>query len=240
MTSILKCVNCNMVLDEMLAYVQNKISIVDEDSLAEIKNIKDTYATLEHLENFRKEFQNTKFSPSAFSSSRLNIKSGRTIDSDPIDLSDSHLMQNIEDHKSSRTGFGESFQTEEQLNHFNISFAGVVAESDKSKNMSSRSVGSSDAPLNLTSLRSTDKETSEQLCVSVNKHKQAAAIATLTLQEQNENITGNEWKLVQYKSKPKNRYEYSESPTNHHKSLYERKRFPVIDKIRLNRNKATR
>ncbi|CAB3238021.1 unnamed protein product [Arctia plantaginis] len=168
--------------------------------------MKDTYATLEHLENFRKEFQDTKFSPSVFSSSRLNIKSGRTIDSDPIDLSDSHLMQNIEDHKSSRTGFGESFQTEEQLNHFNISFAGVVAESDKSKNMSSRSVGSSDAPLNLTSLRSTDKETSEQLCVSVNKHKQAAAIATLTLQEQNENITGNEWKLVQYKSKPKNRF----------------------------------
>jgi hypothetical protein len=34
--SRLKCVNCNIVINELLAYIQNKISIIDEDSLAKI------------------------------------------------------------------------------------------------------------------------------------------------------------------------------------------------------------
>lgn len=36
MTSTVKCNNCNIVIDELLAYVQNKISIIDEDSLVRI------------------------------------------------------------------------------------------------------------------------------------------------------------------------------------------------------------
>ncbi|KAF9816260.1 hypothetical protein SFRURICE_003811, partial [Spodoptera frugiperda] len=36
MTSTLKCNNCNLVVDEMLSYVQNKLSIIDEDSLTKI------------------------------------------------------------------------------------------------------------------------------------------------------------------------------------------------------------
>lgn len=36
MTSKVKCTNCNIVIDEMLAYIQNKLSIMDEDSLVRI------------------------------------------------------------------------------------------------------------------------------------------------------------------------------------------------------------
>ncbi|XP_026726585.1 uncharacterized protein LOC113493016 [Trichoplusia ni] len=36
MTSTIKCVSCNIVIDELLAYVQNKISIADEASLVKI------------------------------------------------------------------------------------------------------------------------------------------------------------------------------------------------------------
>lgn len=36
MTNTLKCNNCNIVVDELLAYVQNKISIIDEESLVQI------------------------------------------------------------------------------------------------------------------------------------------------------------------------------------------------------------
>lgn len=33
MTSVVKCNTCNIVIDELLAYVQNKLSIIDEDTL---------------------------------------------------------------------------------------------------------------------------------------------------------------------------------------------------------------
>lgn len=36
MTSALKCNRCNIVIDEMLAFIQNKISVIDEDSLSRI------------------------------------------------------------------------------------------------------------------------------------------------------------------------------------------------------------
>ncbi|XP_061712390.1 uncharacterized protein LOC133521445 [Cydia pomonella] len=36
MASIVKCNTCNIVIDELLAYVQNKVSIMDEDSLKRI------------------------------------------------------------------------------------------------------------------------------------------------------------------------------------------------------------
>lgn len=36
MTKVLKCNNCNIVVDELLAFVQNKIDVMDEDSLCRI------------------------------------------------------------------------------------------------------------------------------------------------------------------------------------------------------------
>lgn len=36
MSSTVKCPSCNIVIDELLAYIQNKISIIDEDSLVKI------------------------------------------------------------------------------------------------------------------------------------------------------------------------------------------------------------
>lgn len=36
MTLFVKCNNCNVVIDELLAYVQNKLSIIDENSLVRI------------------------------------------------------------------------------------------------------------------------------------------------------------------------------------------------------------
>lgn len=36
MTTAIKCSSCNIVINELLAYIQNKISIVDEDSLVKI------------------------------------------------------------------------------------------------------------------------------------------------------------------------------------------------------------
>lgn len=36
MTSTLKCNNCNLVVDEMLSYIQNKMSLIDEESLIKI------------------------------------------------------------------------------------------------------------------------------------------------------------------------------------------------------------
>lgn len=35
-TSTLKCTSCNIVIDELLAYVQNKLSVIDEESLIRI------------------------------------------------------------------------------------------------------------------------------------------------------------------------------------------------------------
>lgn len=36
MASTIKCINCNIVIDEMLSYIQNKISVIDEESLIKI------------------------------------------------------------------------------------------------------------------------------------------------------------------------------------------------------------
>jgi hypothetical protein len=36
MSSVLKCNSCNIVIDELLSYIQNKISIVDEETLVRI------------------------------------------------------------------------------------------------------------------------------------------------------------------------------------------------------------
>ncbi|KAJ8705884.1 hypothetical protein PYW08_012930 [Mythimna loreyi] len=36
MTNVLKCDKCNIVIDEMLSYIQNKVSIVDEETLVRI------------------------------------------------------------------------------------------------------------------------------------------------------------------------------------------------------------
>lgn len=36
MTSVIKCSTCNIVIDELLAFVQNKISVIDDDSLIQI------------------------------------------------------------------------------------------------------------------------------------------------------------------------------------------------------------
>lgn len=36
MSSTLKCNNCNLVVDEMLSYIQNKLSLIDEESLIKI------------------------------------------------------------------------------------------------------------------------------------------------------------------------------------------------------------
>lgn len=36
MTTVIKCSTCNIVIDEMLAFVQNKISVMDDDSLVQI------------------------------------------------------------------------------------------------------------------------------------------------------------------------------------------------------------
>lgn len=36
MSSTLKCNNCNLVVDEMLSYIQNKLSLIDEESLTKI------------------------------------------------------------------------------------------------------------------------------------------------------------------------------------------------------------
>lgn len=36
MTNILKCSNCNIIVDELLAFIQNKVDVMDEDSLCRI------------------------------------------------------------------------------------------------------------------------------------------------------------------------------------------------------------
>jgi hypothetical protein len=36
MSKVLKCASCHIVIDEMLAYVQNKLSVIDEDTLVRI------------------------------------------------------------------------------------------------------------------------------------------------------------------------------------------------------------
>lgn len=36
MTKVIKCASCNIVIDEMLAYIQNKVSVIDEDTLVRI------------------------------------------------------------------------------------------------------------------------------------------------------------------------------------------------------------
>ncbi|KAJ8715420.1 hypothetical protein PYW07_009902 [Mythimna separata] len=36
MTNILKCDKCNIVIDEMLSYIQNKVSVIDEETLVRI------------------------------------------------------------------------------------------------------------------------------------------------------------------------------------------------------------
>lgn len=36
MANVVKCNNCNIIIDEMLAYIQNKISVIDEDTLVRI------------------------------------------------------------------------------------------------------------------------------------------------------------------------------------------------------------
>lgn len=36
MTNVVKCISCNIIIDEMLSYIQNKISVIDEDTLMRI------------------------------------------------------------------------------------------------------------------------------------------------------------------------------------------------------------
>lgn len=36
MTTVIKCNSCNIVIDEMLSYIQNKVSVIDEDTLIRI------------------------------------------------------------------------------------------------------------------------------------------------------------------------------------------------------------
>ncbi|KAJ8704358.1 hypothetical protein PYW08_013082 [Mythimna loreyi] len=36
MSRVVKCVSCNVVIDELLSYIQNKISVIDEDTLVRL------------------------------------------------------------------------------------------------------------------------------------------------------------------------------------------------------------
>ncbi|XP_039757391.1 uncharacterized protein LOC120631777 [Pararge aegeria] len=177
MTLTVKCSNCNIVIDELLAYIQNKISIADEPSLvkicesafsfeqiekaknllldslpkdlrtkvrkgkgkenrilldiisvfkvndpdllpifvardleklppvtfdhldvskllkdlmivqSEIKNIKSSYATVEQLEDLKRDYLNEKPTSPPFSAVKINMKRGAYRDSGPIGLS---------------------------------------------------------------------------------------------------------------------------------------------------------
>lgn len=36
MSKVVKCISCNVVIDELLSYIQNKISVIDEDTLVRL------------------------------------------------------------------------------------------------------------------------------------------------------------------------------------------------------------